>query len=72
MNIDRLVTMANEIASFFGSEATADLAVEGVVNHLTRFWEPRMKRQIATHFRQGGSGLTPVAAAAVAILAERY
>ena len=72
MNVDRLVTMANEIASFFESEPSQTLAIDGVANHLTRFWDPRMKKQIVAHYRDGGSGLSRTAASAVAKLAERY
>ena len=72
MNVDRLVAMANEIAAFFEADPDRTAAVAGVTNHLTRFWEPRMKKQIIEHQAAGGHGLTAVAAAAVAQLAERY
>jgi formate dehydrogenase subunit delta len=70
MNVDRLVAMANDIASFFASEPES-AAAEAVAQHLTRYWERRMKRQIIEHQRAGGSGLTAIAAAGVALLAAR-
>ena len=57
MNIQLLVSMANDIGRFFGSEPTAEARVTGVFDHLRRFWDPRMRRQIAAYVRDGGSGL---------------
>ncbi len=65
MNIDRLVTMANDIAAFFAAEPDRAIAVAAVANHLTRFWEPRMRRQIIEHQRSGGRGLSELASAAI-------
>jgi formate dehydrogenase subunit delta len=70
MNVDRLVAMANDIAAFFAAEPDAAAAAAGVANHLTRFWDPRMRKQIVEHYRAGGSGLSEVAAAGVARVAE--
>jgi formate dehydrogenase subunit delta len=65
MNANRLVAMANDIAAFFASESDPAAAAAGVANHLTRFWEPRMRKQIVEYYRAGGSGLSEVAAAGV-------
>lgn len=65
MDIERLVTMANDIAAFFDSEPDKEAAIEGVRSHLARFWEARMRRAIIEHARAGGAGLTPTARAAV-------
>jgi formate dehydrogenase subunit delta len=46
MDRRKLVKMANEIAAFFAAEPDRAVAVEGVANHLKRFWEPRMREQI--------------------------
>jgi formate dehydrogenase subunit delta len=46
MDARKLVKMANEIASFFAAEPDHQVAVEGVANHIKRFWEPRMRRDI--------------------------
>jgi formate dehydrogenase subunit delta len=71
MNVERLVAMANDIASFFAADPDRQAAAAGVANHLTRFWEPRMRRQIVEHYRNGGAGLSDVAAAGVAQLANQ-
>jgi len=70
MNVERLVAMANDIAAFFAAEPDRAAAAGMVATHLTRFWEPRMRRQIVEHYRAGGTGLTDVAAAGVAQLSE--
>ncbi|AHG47156.1 formate dehydrogenase subunit delta [Rhizobium leguminosarum bv. trifolii CB782] len=41
----KLVYMANQIATFFKSQPASE-AVEGVANHINKFWEPRMRRQL--------------------------
>ena len=68
MNAERLVAMANDIAAFFAAETDREVAVAGVANHLTRFWEPRMRREIRAHYERGGEGLSELAKAAVARL----
>lgn len=70
MDITRLVAMANDIATFFDSEPDKTIAAEGVRFHITRFWDPRMRREIVAHARGGGEGLTPTARSAVALLAN--
>lgn len=71
MNAERLAAMANDIANFFAAEPDREIAVEGVRNHLQRFWEPRMREQIIAYLRTDhGEGLSPLARAAVAALAN--
>ena len=65
MNIERLVTMANDIANYFSAEPDHAMAVEGVRDHLTKFWDPVMRRQLKAHVTAGGDGLTPLAREAV-------
>jgi formate dehydrogenase subunit delta len=68
MDIGRLVAMANDIAAFFDSEPDKAVAAEGVRFHLTRFWDPRMRREIIAHVQGGGAGLSTTAKSAVALL----
>ena len=68
MDVQRLVAMANDIAAFFDSEPDKAVAAEGVRFHLSRFWDPRMRREIISHVSGGGAGLTPTAKAAIALL----
>jgi formate dehydrogenase subunit delta len=69
MNIDHLIKMANEIGFFFEAESPPEQAPRDVANHLKRFWEPRMRRDMIAHYARGGAGLTDLAREAVAILA---
>jgi formate dehydrogenase subunit delta len=71
MDAQRLIAMANDIAAFFDSEADKAVAAEGVRFHLTRFWDPRMRREIIAHLDAGGAGLTSTARDAVALLATK-
>ena len=70
MDVERLVAMANDIAAFFDAEPDKAVAAEGVRFHLTRFWDPRMRREIVAHVGAGGAGLSPTARAAVEMLAD--
>ena len=69
MNINNLVTMANEIGAFFISEAGAGAAAQEIAQHITKFWDPRMRAQIIAHAHSGSAGLSDVARAAVLLLA---
>ena len=55
---DRLVYMANQIGKFFQSQGH-DKAVPGVADHIRKFWDPRMRKQIYAHLAAGGAGLDP-------------
>jgi formate dehydrogenase subunit delta len=70
MDVTRLVAMANDIAAFFDSESDKAVAAEGVRIHLQKFWDPRMRREIIEHVKQGGAGLTPTACSAIERLAQ--
>ena len=63
-----MIHMANQIALFFASYPTEE-AVAGTADHLKKFWEPRMLRQITQYVAQGGSGLHEIAIKAVKKLA---
>jgi formate dehydrogenase subunit delta len=69
MRIEHLVSMANDIGNFFNAEPDKSEAAKGVANHLRRFWDPRMRREIIAHYKSGGEGLNDVPRSAIAILA---
>ena len=61
MDIQHLVKMANNIASFFEAETDASKAAKGVADHLRNFWDPRMRRQILSYAQeQQGAGLKSI------------
>jgi formate dehydrogenase subunit delta len=55
---DRLVYMANQIGKFFHAQGH-DKTVAGVAEHIKKFWDPRMRKQIFAHLDTGGGGLEP-------------
>jgi formate dehydrogenase subunit delta len=63
----KLIYMADQIGKFFAAQGH-DKAVAGVANHLTRFWDPSMRKKIVRHLNEGGEGLDPVVREAVARL----
>ena len=72
MNGDQLVRMINDISGFFVFESDQNEAVEGVVGHVTKFWDPRMRSQIVSHVAQtDGAGLTELSRLAVNRLGEK-
>ena len=72
MNGDQLVRMINDISGFFVSESDQNEAVEGVVGHVTKFWDPRMRSQIVSYVAQtDGAGLTELSRLAVNRLGEK-
>ncbi|MGY6707537.1 MAG: formate dehydrogenase subunit delta [Rhizobiaceae bacterium] len=55
---DKLVYMANQIATFFESQPGEE-AAQGIARHINEFWEPRMRRQFFEIVDAGGEGLKP-------------
>jgi formate dehydrogenase subunit delta len=56
MESEQMIHMANQIALFFESYPKEE-AVASVTDHLQKFWEPRMRRQIIEYVASGGAGL---------------
>ena len=65
MHIEKLVSMANDIADFFNAESDKEIAAEGVKKHILRSWDPRMKKAIIKHYQEKGEGLSSLAAQAI-------
>ncbi|MEE3046368.1 MAG: formate dehydrogenase subunit delta [Pseudomonadota bacterium] len=56
---DKLVYMANQIATFFKSKPH-DEGVTGVAGHISDFWEPRMRKQLFALIADGYDGIDPL------------
>jgi formate dehydrogenase subunit delta len=67
MQGNKLVTMVNQIADFHRRQPD-EVATAEVAEHLRRFWEPRMRRQIFDYVEAGGEGLSAIGRTAVALL----
>jgi formate dehydrogenase subunit delta len=70
MTHERMVTMANQIATYFRSYPH-ETAVDGVATHIRQFWEKRMRAQLLDHVAKGGEGLEPLVIEAAARLQPR-
>ncbi len=66
---DDLVRMINQIAEFFDAYPESE-AVAGVVEHLRKFWDPAMQRQLISAREVLNDQLHPIARGALAALAE--
>jgi len=60
-----MIRMANQIAAFFEAYPRGE-ALEGIANHIRKFWDPRMRRQLDEYIDGGGEGLSPLVIAALA------
>jgi formate dehydrogenase subunit delta len=61
MDIDNLVHMANRIGEFFQAMPDRTEALAGIAGHLKKYWDPRMRRELAAHLdHQHGDGLLPL------------
>jgi formate dehydrogenase subunit delta len=63
----KLVYMANQIGKFFTAQDTATAPAK-IAEHITKFWDPRMRTAIIAHLDTGGAGLEPAARQAVTAL----
>ncbi|EAQ04974.1 NAD-dependent formate dehydrogenase, delta subunit [Pseudooceanicola batsensis HTCC2597] len=59
MSPEKMVTMANQIATFFASQPGDDQALRTAA-HINDFWDPRMRRHLLDHLAAGGEGLKPL------------
>ncbi|WP_417604472.1 formate dehydrogenase subunit delta [Primorskyibacter flagellatus] len=67
MQPDKLVTMVNQIATYFKTQPGTDQA-ECVAAHINDFWEPRMRTTLSKYYADGGAGLSDLAKEAMAFL----
>jgi formate dehydrogenase subunit delta len=66
---EKLVYMANQIGDFFRSYPH-DQAVKGIAEHIEKFWDPRMLKQIYEIVGKPDNGLKPEALEALQKLAK--
>ena len=64
MSLDKLVYMANQIGKFFATQGP-EQAAAGTADHIKKFWDPRMRTEIAAHLKAGGEGLDPIVREAI-------
>lgn len=66
----KLVYMANQIGTFFTSQDIGTASAR-IADHITKFWDPRMRRAIVAYLDAGGAGLDPAARQAIETLRPR-
>lgn len=66
MRADNLVVMVNRIGEFFEVMPDKEEGEMGVVTHVRKFWEPRMRQALKAHIDQAqGEGIKPFVLAAL-------
>jgi formate dehydrogenase subunit delta len=61
MDTENLIRMANRIGDFFEVYPDRDEARRSIANHLQKFWEPRMRRDLVAQLdRDGAPELKPI------------
>lgn len=66
MQIHTLVTMANRIGQFFESYSDRNEALAEISNHIHKFWDPRMRRELLIQIDAGAAeDLLPIVADAI-------
>jgi formate dehydrogenase subunit delta len=61
----RLIDMANQIATNLALQGSEEEAVEKIANHIKRFWARPMKQQIVEYSQQKNNELMPLTQKAV-------
>lgn len=56
MVLDNLVRMINRIGDFYAAYPDRAEAVAGIAEHVRKFWEPRMRRQLYAHLDGPAAG----------------
>jgi formate dehydrogenase subunit delta len=76
-NIPHLIKLANRIGSFFEAFPDRGEALEGIANHIQKFWEPRMRTALLDFLetrpdgQSGDAGLSDIALEAILLNKER-
>lgn len=69
MSPEKLAYMANQIGKFFAHQKH-DAAVASIEDHIRRFWDPRMRRQIVAQLDSPEIRLDPSVREAIAKLQD--
>jgi formate dehydrogenase subunit delta len=50
MHLENLVSMANQIGTFFSAYPDRQEALDGIATHIHKFWEPRMRMRLIEEY----------------------
>lgn len=62
-----MVRMANQISDFFKSYSEKE-ALAGIADHITKFWDPRMRTDFFAHVDKGGDGFSELVKKSAALV----
>ena len=66
MDPKRLIHMANQIGEFFEADPERAAAMQGIADHIKRFWDPRMRTGLLQWVDDhDGEGLRPLVLEAI-------
>lgn len=66
MQIERLVSMANQIGDFYQAYPDQDQAQLEIAQHLNKFWAKSMRDEMRAHISSdAGEGLNPIVLSAL-------
>ena len=65
---EQIVRMANDIGSFFRAEPDRKAALDGISNHINKFWTRRMRQRLLDYVAHGGNELDELPLAAVKLV----
>lgn len=57
-NIDHLIQMANRIGDFFEALPNRQEGLDGIADHIKKFWEPRMRTALLEFLTKHPDGAT--------------
>jgi formate dehydrogenase subunit delta len=63
---EHIVQMANDIGNFFRAEPDRQVALDGISNHINKFWTRRMRQKLLEYVQHGGTELDELPRAALA------
>ena len=63
---EHIVQMANDIGNFFRAEPDRQVAIDGIANHINKFWTRRMRQKLLDYVAHGGADLDELPRAALA------
>jgi formate dehydrogenase subunit delta len=63
---EHIVQMANDIGNFFRAEPNRQVALDGISNHINKFWTRRMRQKLFEYVQHGGKELDELPRAALA------
>jgi formate dehydrogenase subunit delta len=57
MQTEDMIRMANQISDYFKSYTEKE-AIHGIADHISKFWDPSIRRDFFAHMDAGGAGFS--------------